>query len=490
MRLTATVLFSLAGLIGASHGLAQLGSGGTPLALPDLGESSSAALSPQMERRIGEDAMRQIRRDPAYLADPEITDYLNELGRILVAASPASGRDFQFFAIKDDTVNAFAMPGGFVGVHTGLLLAAQTESELASVLAHEISHVTQHHIARLLSRSSDLSPLVLAGLFVAALATRSGSNSVSDLGQAALLASQGGAIQAQLGYTRDFEREADRIGFQVLQQAGFDVNGMVSFFSRLQRSSRVYENNAPAYLRSHPLTAERIGDIQNRIQSAAYRQRLDSIEFHLVRAKLRSEQGTPAEALAHFGSQLQGKRYASEIGARFGLVNSLVRTKDFTRAEAEFRRLKGLLPSHPLVELLGIRLKAEAGDLRGAAELGVAALARHPNHRALSYAHVQLLQRLGMHEDALGRLRHMQQAYPKDSALYTLQAQSFAATGKQLLRHKAQAEAYYLEGAIPSAIEQLQLAQRAGDGDFYQLSSVEARLRELRANMAANSPRR
>ena len=485
MRLTLLMLLMIGWLLGSPLSAAQDGGGGA--ALPDLGDVASSAMSPLAERRIGEEAMRQIKsRDPSYVDDPEVTEYLNTLGRKLAGASSNANQRFEFFAIRDDSINAFAMPGGFIGVHTGLLLAAQTESELASVLAHEISHVTQHHIARLVGKQSQLSTIGIAGLLVALLATRSGS----DLGQAAMLATQGGAIQAQLGYTRDFEREADRIGFQVLQQAGFDINGMVSFFERLQRATRTYENNAPAYLRSHPLTGERVADIQNRVQGVKYRQHLDSMEFHLLRAKLRSEQGQPRDTLAYFLRQLEGKRYASEAGARFGLVSALIRTKEFAKAEAEFKRLRALMPQNAMIDLLAMRLKSDSGDIKGATELVRAALSRQPGHRPLRYAFAQLLQAQGKHEEALLQLGDLAQTYPSDSRLYFMQAQSYAASGQQLLRHRAQAEAYYLQGALPAAIEQLQFAQKADDGDFYALSSVEARLHELRRILAAEKATR
>jgi len=478
------IFFIGAGLAGLTRGLAQDIGG---MALPELGDVASAVISPQAERRIGEEAMRQIRaRDPSYVDDLEIAEYLNTLGRKLVGASSGIGQDFEFFGIRDDTINAFAMPGGFVGVHTGLLLAAQTESELASVLAHEISHVTQRHIARLLRKQDQLSTIGIAGLLVALLAARSGS----DLGQAVLIASQGGAIQAQLGYTRDFEREADRIGFQVLQQAGFDTNGMVSFFDRLQRSTRTYENNAPAYLRSHPLTGERIADIQNRVHGSPYRQHLDSMEFHLVRARLRSEQGIPRDAIAYFQGQLEGKRYSSEAGAHYGLVSALVRSKEFNRAESELHRLRVLAPQNAMVDLLAMRIKEESGDRKGAAEIAKAALLRQPGYRPLRYAYAQILQNSGRHQEALAQLAELARSYPKDSRVYLMQARSYSATGLVLLQHRAQAEAYYLQGATPAAIEQLQLAQKASDGDFYQLSSVEARLSELRQALALERPRR
>lgn len=479
MHLILIMISLIATLVAIPRVTAQDFLGGTATALPDLGDSSASIMSPQVERRIGEEAMRQIRaRDPNYVDDPELNDYLNVIGRRLTSASGVVMQNFEFFAIRDDTVNAFAMPGGFVGIHTGLLLAAQTESELASVLAHEISHVTQNHIARLVGRQSQLSAISLAGVLVALLASRSGAR--GDLGQAALIASQGGAIQAQLGYTREFEREADRIGFRLLQSAGFDVNGMVSFFDRLQRSTRAYENNAPAYLRSHPLTVERIADIQDRVQTSSYRQYRDSLEFHFHKAKLRAQQGTAREAVAYFRGQLDARRYANEAGSRFGLVTALLRAREYKAAGEALAFLRGHFSDHAMLDLLGIRIQMESGDLKGAASLAKSTLEREPTQKALRHLYAQILQRLDSHKEALAQLEALERDYPKDSRVFQMQAQSYAATGQRQLQHKAQAEAYFLQGAIPSAIEQLQMAQRAGDGDFYLLSSIDARLRELR----------
>ena len=478
MRSLSILVVLLLGLSGLPRGFAQGTSGGSLSSLPELGDSSANTLSPQMEKRIGEEAMREIRaKDPSYVDDPEVAEYLNSLGRKLVASSSGASQRYEFFLIKDDTINAFAMPGGFVGAHTGLLLAAQTESELASVLAHEISHVTQHHIARLFGKQSQLSAVSIAGLLLAILAARSGSAA----GQAAMVASQAGAVQAQLGYSRDFEREADRVGFQVLQQAGFDVNGMVSFFERLQRATRIHENNAPAYLLSHPLTGERIADIQNRVQGTPYKQHADSIEFQLVRAKLRSQQGTPREALAFFEEQLREKRYSSEVAARYGLASSLERLKDYKRASAEVEHLRTVTGQHPVVELLYMRRKESSGDVKGARDLASGAVKRQPSYRPFRYAYLQFQQALGQHQDVLSQLEELVRTDPRDSRVYYMQAQSYAAIGRGLSRHRAQAEVYFLQGAIPAAIEQLQLAQRAGDGDFYQLASIDARLKELRA---------
>jgi beta-barrel assembly-enhancing protease len=462
-------LFLSAALLAAGPVFAQ--------SLPELGDRASAALSPALERRIGEQAMRDIQQhDPHYLDDPELTEYINSLGRRLVAAAPDARLDFRFFMMQDSTINAFAMPGGFVGVHTGLLLAAQTEAELAGVLSHEIAHVTQHHMARMLGQQQQISIPAMAAVLVAILAARSGS----DVSQGIIAAAGAGSIQAQLDYSREFEREADRVGFQILQSANFDVSGMASFFERLQKAGRIYENNAPAYLRTHPLTTERIADMQNRAYHAVYKQSPDSLEFHLVRAKLRAEQGSPRDAKADFTEMVRERRYANEAAARYGLAFALARGRDYASAEAEVQRLRKLVGTHPMVELLAARIRTAKGDQAGARDIIEAALAHDPNYLPLNYALVQSLQALGQHQRALDLLAELVRNTPRDSRLYTLQAQSHAALGQRLLQHQAQAEAYYLQGTLSAAIEQLQLAQKSGDADFYQLSSVDARLRELR----------
>ncbi|OGA54399.1 MAG: peptidase M48 [Betaproteobacteria bacterium RIFCSPLOWO2_12_FULL_63_13] len=445
--------------------------------LPELGDASGTVLSPQMERRIGEEAMRDIRfRDPSYLDDPELTAYINSIGHRLTAANPEARLDFEFFMVRDSTINAFAMPGGFVGVHTGLLVAAQSESEVASVLAHEIAHVTQHHIARMLGKQQQMSVPTLAAMVIAVLAARANP----QVAQGALTAISASAIQSQLDYSRDFEREADRVGFQTLERSGFDVHAMDRFFERLQKFGRLYENNAPAYLRTHPITSERIADMQDRAQSAAYKQTPDSLEFQLVRAKIRVEQGAPSDALAVFEEQIRTRRFSNEAAARYGLAAALARSREYARAETAVAELRGMVRFHPIVELLAARIKAGAGDTTAALGIVMTAIAHHPDYRPLRYAQVDYLQTLGEHPKAIAALDDLLKIYPHDARFFDFRAKSFSALGKRLLQHQALAESYVLKGAVVAAIEQLQLARKSGDGDFYQLSSVEARLRQLR----------
>ena len=446
--------------------------------LPDLGDTAQLALTPQMERRVGESIMRDIRlHDSAFDDDPEATAYLNVLGNRLVSNSQDARQDFEFFLVKDDTLNAFALPGGYIGVHTGTIVGAQSESELAAVLAHEISHVTQHHMARMASKEGQLSMAMLAAMALAILSRN------SQLGSAAATIGQASVITAQIGFTREFEREADRLGFLTLEKSGFDVRAMPEFFVRLQKAGRLYENNAPAYLRTHPVTTERIADAQNRIQGLAYKQTPDSLDFQLVRAKLRADQGTPREALAQLEGDLREKKFSNEIAARYGFAAALLRAKEPARAEAHLAPLM-ISTNHPMFAGLAARIKQAKGDGAGAADTIRQALVRYPDNRALNYAYIEALQQLAQNRDALSLLDEQLRNYPRDARLYVLRAKAYAALGKRLAQHQAQAEAYVLRGSLPAAIEQLQLAQKSGDGDFYQLSSVEARLRDLHEQLA------
>jgi beta-barrel assembly-enhancing protease len=444
--------------------------------LPDLGDVSQSEFSPLQERRLGESIMHEIRTDRSYLEDAEATDYINSLGERLVAHSPGSRQAFDFFLVRDGQINAFALPGGFIGVHTGLLLNAQSESEVASVLAHEIAHVTQRHIARMLARQTQDHLASLAALAVALLASRASS----EAAQAAIAFGQAGVIQSQLNFTRDNEREADRVGLQILEGAGFDPRAMVSFFERLQRATRIYEGGAPSYLRTHPLTFERIADVQSRVEKLPYRQVPDGLEFQLIRARLRAEAEAPREAIAWFRASLAERRFLSEAASHYGLAVSLLRAGDHAAAAREVQVLRKIVQASPIVETLDCRIRAVAGAAEPAFACYREALRRYPDYRALTYDYAEVLLH-GRRPDAAlklveGRLRLRSEDY----RLYLLQARAYEALNRRLLHHRAQGEAYVRMGNVAGAVEQLQLAVKSGDGDFYQLSSAEARLRELR----------
>jgi predicted Zn-dependent protease len=463
----------LLGMAGAAWGQADDDN------LPELGDVASVGLDMQTEKKIGREIMNEIRRDAMYLDDPEVEAYLNRLGNRLAAASPDPGIGFYFFPVNDPMINAFAMFGGYIGVNAGLVLAVQSESELAGVLAHEIAHVTQRHLARGIARQKQISGVTLLAIAAAILAARSNSDAAS----ATMAGASAGAAQAQLGFSRDFEREADRIGFQILQKAGFDARGMSSFFTRLQRATRIYENNAPVYLRTHPLSGERISDMQNRELNQPYRQAPDSLEFHLTRARLQAMRGAPAEAAAHFRTLLSEQKTLHVAATQYGLAVALARGKDWAATESILQALRDQNAS-PLIDRLYAEARVRRGDLTGGLTAFREALRRYPDAMALTYAYGELLLENRRLAEALAFLAQSLRRHASDARLYRLQAQAYATAGKAGQQHQALAEAYALEGALPAAIEQLELAQRARDNDFYTSSAIDARLRQLKQKQA------
>ncbi len=449
--------------------------------LPELGDVASNDLSLATEKRIGQQIMHEIQaRDMAYLDDPDIETYLNQLGGRLVAVSTDPGMGFFFFPINDQSINAFAMPGGFIGVHAGLMLAAESESELAGVLAHEISHVTQRHIARQVYQSKKLSIASMVAMGLALLAARSSTQGAT----AAIAGTQAGVLSAQLAFSRDFERESDRLGFEILRKSGYDVRGMSAFFGRLQKSVRLYENNATAYLRTHPLSGERMSDMQNREVGVPYRQVVDSPDFQLVRAKLRAMRGIPVEAVRDFSSLLKEQKYPSEAAARYGLAFAYYRAQDWGAAERELlaaRRLKG---GSAMLE----RLLAETRLAQGETQAGLAvyreAMLRFPLNMGLVYGYGAALIKARRFDESLRFVESQLQNYPADVRLHRMRAESFAGQGRRAPQHQALGEAFALQGQTGAAVEQLQLAQRAGDANFYEQSVIDARLRELKKQLA------
>ena len=449
--------------------------------LPDLGDVSQAALSPQQERQIGEQSMFEIRADRSYLDDAEVSDYLNQLGYQLVSNSSEPGQEFEFFAINDNSINAFALPGGFVGVNTGLMLITQSESELASVLGHEIAHVTQHHLARMISGQKFDTITAMAAIAVAILAARSNP----EASTAAIVGMQAGAIQRQLNFTRAHEEEADRLGLATLQKAGFDVRAMPAFLERMQKNTRLLEGNTPSYMRTHPITSERVADIAGRVQQMPYRLVADSLSFQLVRAKLQSMQRSPQEAVAYFSDALGPQKHGNQTAQRYGLALALMRNHQSARAAQEFAPLQKEVAHNPMIATLaGQIMRANKSD-KGLIEFYRNATQNFPQHRALTYDYVELLLQGLRFDDALKLLNEQIISHPSDPRLYELQARSYSALGKRQDEHHALAYTYALHGNLYGAIEQLELAKQAGT-DYYQLSAIESELKQFREIAAAH----
>ena len=451
--------------------------------LPDLGDASSASLSDQQERTIGNRIMREVRIDPAYLDDPEVNDYISSLGLRLLSVADPPRRELDFFVVQDETINAFALVGGHVGVHSGLITLTQNESELAGVIAHEISHILQRHQSRMMAGQSRAQWSSLAALALAILASRSGGSQGGNVTEAAVATAGALQIQNQLDYTREHEREADRVGLTLLDRAGFDTRGMATFFERLLRANRLNEfKGAPSYLRTHPLTTERIAAIQDRIDHTPARMVPDSFEYRITRARLLAATGSPSEAVTLFRTKIADKTVLRPREDVYGLALALRRARDFDAAWKTLAPLRGTAASHPAFELLAGQLMADMRRDDEAFAIYRAALRDHPRYRSLAYAYLDQLLQSGKSREALADLEERLRTVQDDAHLYELQARAFEATGRRIAQHRAQAEAYFRRGNLSAAVDQLEIAVKQTRGsDFYEMSIAESRLRELRA---------
>jgi predicted Zn-dependent protease len=453
--------------------------------LPELGDASSATLSEQQERTIGNAIMREVRTDKDYIDDPEIADYINSIGQKLLQQADPPVPTMDFFVVRDDTINAFAMPGGHIGVHSALILLTQNESELAGVLGHEITHILQKHQARFLHGQRGATFTSLAALAVALLAAKSGGSQASQVTEAAVASAGALSMQSQINYTREHEREADRGGILLMQRAGYDPHGMETFFDRMMRANRLNEyKGAPAYLRTHPLTTERIADMDDRIQQMPLVLGMtpSSLEYRLTKARLRVMSMTPGEAVTYFRRELDNQTVLRPREDVYGLALALRRARAFDEAYKAVQPLRKD-GSHPAVELLAGELLADMGRTDEALGVYRNALRATPSYRALSYAYYDLLLDRGQAKRVLAEVDDSMRILPEDARLYEIKARACEATGKPLGQHRAQAEAYFRRGNLARAVEQLEIAVKMKGSDFYEISSAESRLRELRAQL-------
>jgi len=454
--------------------------------LPDLGDSSDATISEQQERTIGKRIMIEIRADRSYIDDYELNDYINSLGNRLVAASRGATndnrRDFEFFMIDDETINAFSLLGGFVGIHSGLLLTTTNESELASVVGHEIAHVLQRHQSRGAEGQKNKAWIPIAGLLAAIAASRSNSSSAGQATEAAIVGTQALAIQNQLDYSQDFEREADRMGLQIMSRAGFDARGMPAFFERMLRANRHNEGSAPKYLRSHPLTTERIADMQTRVDQIADKHTaIDSEEYLMARAKLRVMSMSSGEAAAYFRTVIAERTILRGRADVYGLALALTRARNFSAAERELDMVRGTANRNSWVENLAAQIQSGQRKWDNALSIYRAGMKSFPEHRGLLYGYLETLYEAGQSDLALTTAVEQLKTLPDDAKLYEIAAKGYERKGKKLAQHRAIGEAYFRRGNLIGAVEQLEIAVKARDGDFYESSSAEARLREFKA---------
>ncbi|KGD96216.1 exported peptidase [Achromobacter sp. RTa] len=440
-----------------------------------------------LERSLGQAIMAQGRRDPTYIDDPELSQYLTTMGRKLASYAPGGVPDVEMFGVRDPEINAFAMPGGYIGVNTGLIVSSASESELAAVLAHEIGHVVQRHIARGMTQQNQNGMLMLASLAGALLAALAGGGGNLAVGVAAF--GQAAAINRQLGFSRDAEREADRAGFQMLTKAGYDAQGMSQMFARLMNASRLNEGaGGGSWASTHPLSIERMSDVQNRVRGLPVSRHVDSDDFWYLRAKMRVVQGRDAVSLRSAGQQLQDEVQAlsgvRRSAAYYGLALQAFQRNNLAEAERNLALAAADGRNSSQLAKLGVDVALARKEYPKALELAQAAVKRWPDQRALGIAYAQALQSVGRHTDAQEYLRAKIKQWGNDEpSLYQMLAQSEERNGKPVAARRDLARYYVMTGAFAAAESQLQQA-RGMSTDFYEQSQIDVQIKEVKDKLA------
>lgn len=449
--------------------------------LPDMGEHASSVISAEQQRRIGESVVRRMRAAGDLLNDSEANDYINDLGYRLISHGDQTHQKFTFFIVNDPTINAFALPGGFIGVNTGLIAATRNESELASVLAHEIAHVTQNHLARGFEKAQQMKLPFTAAVIAAILL---GAHD-PQAGEAALAATAAGSEQMQLDFTRANEEEADRVGMQLLARSDFDPRSMPEFFQRLQQQSRYYASGLPEFLRTHPVTAHRIADTLNRAEQYPAKKAPKDPNYALIKAKLQVEQSRDPAALARrLAKELKSHSRSDEAATRYGYALALGAAGDTSAAERELLRLYQANPERIAYALALGSARADAGKYPQAIEVYRKSLALYPDNPPLTISLCDVLLQANRPTEAKTTINALIRSTDDAPAqAYQVLAKAESKLGNTTAAHIALAESYQRLGDPANAISQLEIAKRKKDLDFYESSRIEAMLGELRREL-------
>ena len=449
--------------------------------LPDLGNSAGSLMTPKRERELGKAFMRSVRRSQKVMDDPVLSDYIQSLGQRLVDSSEARGTSFNFFLIDDPQINAFAGPGGHIGIYTGLLLTTETESELAAVVAHEIAHVTQQHLLRAWETTSNLS-VPNAAILLAAVVL--GATVGGDAAAAAAVGGQAALLQQRINFTRANEKEADRVGIDILATSGFEPRAMASFFSRMGKANRVYASKLPEFLRTHPVTTSRTADALGRAEQFPYRQTPEDLRYHLAHTNLMQRRiDRPEDAVRELTLMLEDGRYRNESALIYGIALAEIRAKRFDIAASHLDRLVKSRPEVSEFLVARATVDAETGRYQAALDRLSDALARNPGSYALNIAFAETALAAGNPNRAMQQLKEFQNYRADEPRVYRLLSRVAGDLGQQAQGHKYLSEYYYLIGSLKQAILQLEIALKRPELDFYESSRLESRLAELREEL-------
>ena len=463
------------------------GAGADEIKLPDMGSPADAILSQNQEAQIGRSIMRDIRASGQVVEDPLVNEYINEIGNRVAAQTSDGDVNFRFFVIDDSRINAFALPGGYIGVHTGLIEATRSEDELAGVLAHEVAHVTQRHLARAIHASSRQSILSTAVMLGAILAGVAGGG--SDVMQAGMAVAQGTAAQAQINFTRANEHEADRVGIAALAGAGFDPYGMASFFDVMSRqNSRAPDERAPAFLMTHPVTASRVAEARDRARNYGHIRSEDSVSYSITRVRLIVERfDTPQEAVNYFEKRPYQNQNEIE---RYGRLLAYMRAGDNYKAldiiENLMDRNPKVIAYHIALGDLQVALKREGQALRTFED----AVALFPRNVPLVIAYGERLLDLGQAEKAHDILLDLLNNVPPTPNQIRLIARAASEAGESAESLYYLSEYRLMIGDLIGGITYLQQALRIPQLQEIQRIRFESRIDFIREFMSEEQLRR
>lgn len=449
--------------------------------LPQIGEPADNTLSPAQEKLLGGRVVSELYRVGYLLEDPELTDYITTLGWKLAAASRTQPPNLTFFMIQDARINAFALPGGYIGFNAGLLIAANNESEVAGVMGHELAHVTQRHIAR----TAEDSEVANVATWLAVIAAILAGSADPDVVIGALSVGQALSYQRQVSYTRAHEQEADRIGIQTMARAGYDPNGMSGFFQKLEQQARLYGSGLPEILRTHPLTTNRIAEARARAAELPRVDRKDGIEFGLMQARARVlSADRPSEAIDFFANEIAGGR--DTPGNRYGLALAQSRIGQGENALKTLQPLVSAQPRQVNVQLLQGQLQLLTNDRDAALETHARVLRLNPRYTPAILGRASALMQAGQPDAAREILLTHEQSQGTQLETHNLLAQAARESGNLAEASFQMASFLLLRGDAGNALAQLDAGLRLPNLGTHDRSRLLAKRKEARDSLPQN----
>ena len=450
--------------------------------LPEIGDSSGALISPEEERQIGLGFYWRLQQSVDLIDDPDVNSYLINLGYRLVAQSDAPSLAYTFFMVPNTSVNAFAAPGGFIGVHSGLMLTSESEDEVASVLAHEIAHITQRHLLRSFEKSAQMRIPMMAAMISAALLGAADPS----LASAAIMAVQAGGVQSRINFTRTNEAEADSLGMQNLVRAGFNPLAMPTFFERLDKASRFYASSeVPEFLRTHPVTTSRIADARGRaVTYPETKIKTGTLQYYLIREKLRVITSTNMTALIQRYEDKLALKEKDNEAVYYGYSLALSAVGRYPQARSAIQHLIDKDRDRLSYQLALAEIEIAVGRLSTALAIYEEYQNLYPDDFALTLNQVKALLRANLPAQASILLLKQLELGAPSRQLYKLLAQAKGDMGDKSQSHSWLAEYYYESGRLEQAADQLRIAAGFVQGDEYQRAKIAARLRQIERSVS------